>query len=230
MDIVGRLKFFLRSEDIAITQFADNCGIPRPSLSQLLNGRNKKVSDDFIRKIHSAYPSLSVLWLMFGEGDMIAPGYESDNRVKSVKDGHVGSENESVSDISAGNGLTTVNSNSTPSIDVVPNIGKGGRSIDAYTELDDASTYIVEEEMDNDDSHEDVMSRSASIDFGPSSVTDELAESQSAESGDDYSEEASEAEVIAKSIMSDLKSGSRKIVNIIVYYSDNSYESFWPKR
>ena len=33
--------------------------------------RNKKVSDEVIGKIHDAYPSLSVLWLMFGEGSMV---------------------------------------------------------------------------------------------------------------------------------------------------------------
>lgn len=55
---------------VPISQFADNCGIPRPSMSQLLNGRNKRISDDVINKIHAAYPDLSILWLMFGEGEM----------------------------------------------------------------------------------------------------------------------------------------------------------------
>lgn len=71
MDIVSRLKQYLDHEQISVTQFADYCGIPRPSASQLLNGRNKKVSDEVISKIHTSYPSLSMLWLLFGEGDMI---------------------------------------------------------------------------------------------------------------------------------------------------------------
>lgn len=70
MDIVSRLKRFIDTHQIPVTQFADNCRIPRPTLSQLLNGRNKKVSDEVISKIHQAYPRLSVLWLMFGEGAM----------------------------------------------------------------------------------------------------------------------------------------------------------------
>ncbi len=72
MDLVNRLKFFLEKNNIAISQFADTCGIPRPTLSQILNGRNKKISDELISKIHAAYPALSVLWLMFGEGSMEA--------------------------------------------------------------------------------------------------------------------------------------------------------------
>lgn len=71
MDIVTRLKQFMVALNIANSQFADTCRIPRPTISQILNGRNKKISDELISKIHEAYPQLSVLWLMFGEGDMI---------------------------------------------------------------------------------------------------------------------------------------------------------------
>lgn len=71
MDIVSRLKQYLDQCQVSVTQFADACGIPRPSVSQLLNGRNKKVSDEVISKIHAAYPDLSMMWLMFGEGNMV---------------------------------------------------------------------------------------------------------------------------------------------------------------
>lgn len=70
MDIASRLKQFMAANGIASSQFADNADIPRPTLSQLLNGRNKKISNELITKIHEAYPGLNVLWLMFGEGNM----------------------------------------------------------------------------------------------------------------------------------------------------------------
>lgn len=78
MDLVSRLKVYLDSKQISVTQFADECGIPRPTGSQLLAGRNKKVSDEIIGKIHVAYPDLNVVWLMFGEGNM-----ESVSNIKS---------------------------------------------------------------------------------------------------------------------------------------------------
>ncbi len=74
MDIVSRLKKFLEHAGISNSQFADTCVIPRPTLSQLLNGRNKKVSDEVIAKIHRAYPSLNIMWLLFGDGEMITGG------------------------------------------------------------------------------------------------------------------------------------------------------------
>ncbi len=71
MDIVSRIKKFLDENGIPNSQFADNCKIPRPTISQVLNGRNKKISDEVIAKIHHAYPALSITWLLFGEGEMI---------------------------------------------------------------------------------------------------------------------------------------------------------------
>lgn len=67
----------MESTNLSSTQFADSCRIPRPSLSQLLSGRNKKVSDELITKIHEAFPRLSVSWLLFGEGSM-----ESDANIR----------------------------------------------------------------------------------------------------------------------------------------------------
>ena len=70
-NVAIRLKGFIDSLGLSSSQFADQCGIPRPSLSQLLSGRNKKISDVLVGQIHNAFPQLSVLWLLFGEGDML---------------------------------------------------------------------------------------------------------------------------------------------------------------
>ena len=70
-NVATRLKFFLESEGLSNSQFADTCGIPRPTLSQLLSGRNKKISDVLVGQIHASYPNLSIMWLLFGEGTML---------------------------------------------------------------------------------------------------------------------------------------------------------------
>lgn len=91
MDIVSRLKSFMETSGISNSQFADTCDIPRPTLSQLLNGRNKKVSDEVIGKIHRAYPTLNVMWLMFGDGEMLLGGtsdsINGDDKMASTTNG-----------------------------------------------------------------------------------------------------------------------------------------------
>lgn len=69
-NVAERLKSFIENENLTYSQFADRCGIPRPSLSQLLTGRNKKINDSMIRQIHNEFPFLSITWLLFGEGEM----------------------------------------------------------------------------------------------------------------------------------------------------------------
>lgn len=82
-NFANRLKLFMDSINVQSSQFADLCEIPRPSFSQLLSGRNQKVSDVLIRKIHSAYPDLSVMWLMFGEGPMLMQPEKNGETVSS---------------------------------------------------------------------------------------------------------------------------------------------------
>lgn len=78
-----RLKFLIEKLGINSSQFADSCKIPRPTFSQILNGRNKKISDQIIRQIHEAYPNVSITWLLFNEGDMFngAPAYSNNLEV-----------------------------------------------------------------------------------------------------------------------------------------------------
>lgn len=77
-NIVTRLKFFMDSINISNSRFADQAGIPRPSLSQLLTGRNKKISDVIVKQIHDAFPQLSIMWLLFGEGPMLSINASAD--------------------------------------------------------------------------------------------------------------------------------------------------------
>lgn len=70
MDIVSRLIEFKNSTGLTNSQFADKAEIARPTLSQFINGRNKRLSDELISKLHVAFPELNISWLLFGEGGM----------------------------------------------------------------------------------------------------------------------------------------------------------------
>lgn len=90
-----RLKFLIEKLGITPSQFADTCKIPRPTFSQILNGRNKKISDQIIRQIHEAYPEVSITWLLFNEGPIMmrehsesseSPGDSNDIGTLFIKD------------------------------------------------------------------------------------------------------------------------------------------------
>ncbi len=71
MDIVARLKTFMQTTGLTSSQFADTALIPRPTLSQIISGRNKKISNEVFAKLHEAFPALNMMWLIFGDGHMM---------------------------------------------------------------------------------------------------------------------------------------------------------------
>lgn len=179
MDIVTRLKTFMSALNIANSQFADTCRIPRPTISQILNGRNKKISDELIGKIHDAYPQLSVLWLMFGEGDMFVDA------------------NIQISEPKKGDNIDFDSSNS---------------SVD-----------------------EDVMGR---LDF-EIPITESTSDKFKAKNQQrniknvEYKEDQSmisASKVVDKPALSINTSPTKQVIEIRVFYNDNSYEIFVPQK
>lgn len=69
--VAARLKTFINSQGLTDSQFADACKISRATLSLFLSGKNKKINDVLLGLIHNVYPSLSIPWLIFGEGEML---------------------------------------------------------------------------------------------------------------------------------------------------------------
>ena len=64
-----RLKQFLAAENISQSQFADEIGVARASVSHILSGRNKP-GFEFIENMLTHYPALNSEWLIMGKGKM----------------------------------------------------------------------------------------------------------------------------------------------------------------
>lgn len=192
MDLVSRLKEYITKVNIPVTQFADMCGIARPTLSQLLNGRNKKVSDEIVTKIHVAFPELSVYWLMFGEGDM-----ESSENIEL-------SETKKTANIS----------------------------------IDEASLFDrqVDNEVFEHSSVQQDMSQSGIIEFFDQSK--DVPREKSDGLSDDFIKKDKPAETFdagksnsrhGEAVSIKVNQGEGKLItNIVVFYSDNSFQSFYP--
>ena len=181
MDIVSRIKQFLEDKSFSVSQFADTCTIPRPTVSQLLNGRNKKVSDEIISKIHRAYPYLSISWLLFGEGGM----YVGDStNSESVAGANLDENLFSCMNIGDDGEFSNVQPLNSDSFDINSTLNRSGSAPETYP----AASASVCGEMSEKNSSQPYRPES-----GPS------------KSGKD-----------------------RRVVNIIVYYSDNSFEQFAP--
>lgn len=247
MDLVNRLKHYMDSAQVTISQFADRCGIPRPTMSQLMNGRNKRISDEVIGKIHNAFPDLSILWLMFGEGEMVPTRNiaisEPHNALKentsdtqhsdTLKDSSRRTLEQAFTDSEAtGDSLENLLFETTKSLDSAkehpfeeettvkenilfettePNI-QGRTAAPAFTQIP-RQTYQPQSSLP----HPDDVTRTLCCTAQPASTTQCQASSPQ--------QEDTPRENKRISISPD---AHKKITNIVVFYSDNSFQSFLP--
>lgn len=64
---IQRLKQVLAYYELSPSQFADQIGVQRSSVSHLLSGRNRP-SLDFVLKIVAKFPEVNLYWLLNGNG------------------------------------------------------------------------------------------------------------------------------------------------------------------
>jgi transcriptional regulator with XRE-family HTH domain len=69
--MVTRIRKLLEQKQLTPTQFADLIGVGRPVMSHILSERNKP-SLEVVQRIISAFPELSLPWLLSGTGEMLA--------------------------------------------------------------------------------------------------------------------------------------------------------------
>lgn len=182
-NVAARLKLFLDYKGLSNSQFADLCGIPRPTLSQLFSGRNKKISDLLIGQIHGIFPELSVLWLLFGEGEMLvgtASGSSSESNENS-SDG-LSSQRMSTGPVADGSMAS----------DTEPFVPYGSK-ISEYDDLGGLGTPVFS-------TNQSVGQRDTS----------------------NYRIRELERKI------DNFKKNPRKVVQITVYYDDNTFETFKP--
>ncbi len=64
-DLVLRIKELMRSKQLSATDFADQIGVQKASISHILSGRNKP-SLDFVLKVCERYKEVDANFLLFG--------------------------------------------------------------------------------------------------------------------------------------------------------------------
>lgn len=252
MQLIDRLKMFMDAEGVTISQFADRCAIPRPTMSQLMNGRNKRVSDEIINKIHTGFPTLSILWLMFGEGDM-APAVKIETSEAQNGAETVGAEAQSVAreEVVVPYGLPrkqTKNGSDNSKevqggyVDFLTDLESDEDGLFASGIVDNTTSSTLpgangarsirfEADVTESDECSTAASSSASNPVKhPASQTISGDQAKASVSGvfSSNSVKVEESPAGQSKVSISPKQG-KKITNIVVFYSDNSFQSFLPE-
>lgn len=250
MDFVVRLKEYMVLAGITSTQFADKAGIPRPTLSQILNGRNKTINNEVISKIHNAFPEMNISWLLFGDGDpgvivnieTSGPENLSSDSVgpREISDDESDTDLFTYSDTPIENNAKIYSSGDNRPDNSQKRISFSNSAIDSHeTHQHGSDAKIINRETDIESGSgiQDTSGRSAEHIATPNwqSHNSIASESHNAASVNSrISEDAYNAAAVKQ--FSGIKmtnpispnSKSRKVTSIMVFYSDNSYETFLP--
>ncbi len=66
MNLNQKIKQFIIDKDLTSTKFADEIGVPRPSISHILSDRNKP-SLEIVQKMYRRFPELGFNWFIEDE-------------------------------------------------------------------------------------------------------------------------------------------------------------------
>ena len=93
--MIDRIKSLMGEKKMSATQFSDEIGIQRSSLSHVLSGRNKP-SLDFMLKIKNRFSDINLNWLLLGQENMLQNFEDEEiqddnsNRLDIVSDSRIG--------------------------------------------------------------------------------------------------------------------------------------------
>ncbi len=221
-NVAIRLKGFIDSQGLTHSQFSDKCGIPRPSLSQILSGRNKKVSDVIIGQIHRAFPQLSVLWLLFGEGPMLtslqnsSPTDQSSQNIETSQKSNPDFPDDSFSDsgdFGFSASLFEVDATDGTSISSAGTSGSGNSAAFVHNSgsniPENVTTHPADEKFSNVNA------------LNTTSEALQIAKKQLLEAENKIAELQMQIEK--------MRQNPRKVSHITVYYDDSTFETFFPK-
>lgn len=213
MDIVSRLKSFIDYLGLTYSTFADHAGITRPTLSQILNGRNKKISNELINKIHDAFPSLNIMWLMFGDGSMIVGKDDSslnnnhhDPQTDNLEYNHISNDVEKPHEID----INLFDLDEQPS----------RRVKNAHTPPTPNYNHITNQGFSSSNHTDHSTQDNTAKKSGYPAVVDEMS------FWDDITAKHTESDKRPSAIVSET---CKEVSYIMVFYTDNSYEVFKPQ-
>lgn len=208
MDIVDRLKLFMQYTGLSSSQFADSSAIPRPTLSQIITGRNKKISNEIFAKLHDAFPQLNIMWLMFGDGNMLNADYEK-----------AGNDNESVikSELTGSTIMGEEKSHLQQHLEFGSNIDNPQSSFSVNLHK---SASLPSDNSVNPGRHIQKQKQGPPPAVILNQIATKKSDSDDFRNNNEYNPN--------KNTITATQDTSKRISSIMVFYSDNSFETFKP--
>jgi len=96
--MTDRILSIIKYYHLSPSDFAEEIGVQRSSISHLISGRNKP-SLEFVQKILARFPEISSEWLLTGKGEMITNGLVAEQGTLFSENTTVKEEKKTVEDL-----------------------------------------------------------------------------------------------------------------------------------
>lgn len=193
-----RILLLMKSFGMNPTEFADEIGVQRSSISHILSGRNNP-SLDLVTKILNRFPEIDSNWLVLGKGSLVVKSEEKSEEI----------ENNETSKPS--NNLFEQDSNDLFSDNQSNNSSKGDKNTidELQRKIEILEKRSAEKETQSTILENNVINRD--IDVAREKVEVKNREDE-------------RVDIIQKADSSLNSNSNKHIKKVIIFYSDNSYE------
>ncbi len=193
-----RILLLMKSFGMNPTEFADEIGVQRSSISHILSGRNNP-SLDLVTKILNRFPEIDSNWLVLGKGSLVVKSEEKSEKI----------ENNETSKPS--NNLFEQDSNDLFSDNQSNNSSKGDKNTidELQRKIEILEKRSAEKETQSTILENNVINRD-------NNVAREKVEVKNRED--------ERVDIIQKADSSLNSNSNKHIKKVIIFYSDNSYE------
>jgi transcriptional regulator with XRE-family HTH domain len=197
--MINRINLILQAKNITAKQFAEEIGIQPSGMSHILSGRNNP-SLEFVSKVIRRYPEIDANWLLMGKGQMY---------------GELGIKNEefaplrsqAVSPLEPGRGMRNEESLSEPTLFSAP--------------LSEPAPLPEPREEPGKENYEPEIREAEDL--------PDLQDLVRAQREQEEEEREEAPEPVAKEKPAPITTDKRRLVKILFFYDDHTFEEYRPE-
>ena len=216
--MINRINLILKAKNITARQFAEEIGIQPSGMSHIMSGRNNP-SLEFVNKVVRRYPEIDANWLLLGRGEMYMTGSAGLTPDPSPKERGGLTPNPSPKE----RGMGSVE----PTLFSMPEATQGAEetgTVDRETQHAGGETqHAASLQMGDvvmESPHVDVETQQAGVET-------QQAGGETRQAGEETRHAASLQ--TGKRDLAAAESAGRRLVKILMFYDDHTFEEYYPR-
>ena len=212
--MINRINLILKAKNITARQFAEEIGIQPSGMSHIMSGRNNP-SLEFVNKVVRRYPEIDANWLLLGRGEMYMTGSAGLTPGPSPKERGMGSVE--------------------PTLFSMPEATQGAEETGTVDRETQHAASLQDGNLDSEAGHGsslqagDLVMESPHVDVETqqAGVETQQAGGETWQSGGETRHAASLQ--TGKRDLVPTESAGRRLVKILMFYDDHTFEEYYPR-